>query len=585
MEASNVPVVGIVGGGQLGRMMVLEAPRLSVKCRILDPKGLSSPAGGLCESGAVSGTLFDSEKLRDLSEGCDVVTAEIEHLGVDGLEKLEAAGVKVRPSSNVLKTINDKLLQKRHFQKNGVPLPPYVDAPDYESAKRAVDALKLPVMLKSRKEGYDGKGNRAIRTMQDLEDNFSDVSQSKGSLSGVPGGLYIEGWVPFVSELAVMVVRSASGQIRAYPTVTAVQRDSICRVVLAPARCKPEERERAREVAMKAIDSLGEGAYGVFGVELFLLPDGQVLLNEVAPRPHNTGHYTQDACSCSQFENHLRAVLGMDLGGTDLRVGAAAMVNVLGTGDMPGTTAVMNLALKMDRATVHWYGKSPAKAGRKMAHVNVTADSEAELQADLADLLSAVGLGEEGGDEGGDIPPPSPLVGVIMGSDSDLPAMNAAVQVLKDFNVSYECDVVSAHRTPDKMMSYARSAAGRGLRCIIAGAGGAAHLPGMVASMTPLPVIGVPIKTSTMSGLDSLYSIVQMPRGIPVATVAIGNAQNAGLLAVRILACSRPDLMNAMVEYQEGLKAAVEGKSDRLLDVGSEEYLKGMADKSGTVNV
>ena len=159
-----------------------------------------------------------------------------------------------------------------------------------------------------------------------------------------------------------------------------------------------------------------------------------------------------------------------------------------------------------------------------------------------------------------------PLVGVIMGSDSDLPVMQGAIEILEEFGVAYEVRIVSAHRTPDVMWDYAKQAADRGLRVIIAGAGGAAHLPGMTASMTPLPVIGVPVPLANLDGLDSLLSIVQMPAGIPVATVAVGNARNAGLLAVRILGTSDLDLQRRMEMYQDGLSAMVKEKDARLRD-------------------
>merc|ERR1712151_1420334 len=164
----------------------------------------------------------------------------------------------------------------------------------------------------------------------------------------------------------------------------------------------------------------------------------------------------------------------------------------------------------------------------------------------------------------------TPLVGVIMGSDSDLPCMKECCDVLREFNVPYECTVVSAHRTPDRMVQYARAAAGRGLRCIVAGAGGAAHLPGMVAALTPLPVIGVPVKTSALSGVDSLYSIVQMPKGVPVATVAIGNAKNAGLLAVRMIAgCGGDAALSAkLAQFQEDSRREVETKAASLESQG-----------------
>ena len=179
--------------------------------------------------------------------------------------------------------------------------------------------------------------------------------------------------------------------------------------------------------------SLGDGASGVFGVELFLLADGSILLNEVAPRPHNTGHYTQDACAVSQFENHLRGVAGLPLGDTTMAVGAAAMVNVLGAkdGTDESTVKVLDLAMTLPRTTVHWYNKKGSKPGRKMGHINVTGDSASELDGTLRVLLKCLGLEMDDTSDGGRVPPAEPLVGVIMGSDSDLPAMSACVDILK----------------------------------------------------------------------------------------------------------------------------------------------------------
>jgi len=170
----------------------------------------------------------------------------------------------------------------------------------------------------------------------------------------------------------------------------------------------------------------------------------------------------------------------------------------------------------------------------------------------------------------------TPEIGIIMGSDSDLPTMQAAIEVFDAFGVAYEVAIVSAHRTPDRMVQYAQTARERGLKVIIAGAGGAAHLPGMVAALTPLPVVGVPVVSRTLQGLDSLYSIVQMPGGIPVATVAIGNAKNAGLLAVQILACDRPALLDRVADYRRQLEAEVLAKQAKLEALGSHQYLQGM---------
>jgi phosphoribosylaminoimidazole carboxylase len=357
-------------------------------------------------------------------------------------------------------------------------------------------------------------------------------------------------------------------------------KNSICHTTICPAQSPPDVQARAREVALQAIRSLGAGASGIFGVELFVFADGSVTLNEVAPRPHNSGHYTIEACGCDQFEAHVRAVLGLPLPqDTSLRVGTALMINVISHVN-EDTVAVpvkeFNRLCSVPGAVGHWYGKGAARKGRKMAHVTVCAPSVTALADRLSPVADLVGIG---------MPKPSPLVGVIMGSDSDLPCMKECCDVLKEFGVPYECTVVSAHRTPDRMVQYARNAAGRGLRCIVAGAGGAAHLPGMVAAMTVLPVIGVPVKTSALSGMDSLYSIVQMPKGVPVATVAIGNAKNAGLLAVRMLAGCGEDraLAARMAEFQEDARKEVTEKAATLEEVGEEAFLAKSGKKSATV--
>ena len=575
-----------VGGGQLGRMMALEAPRLGIEMTLLDPTGTASPAAQVVPHHRIlEGSLKDAAKLRELAQGCDVLTVEIEHVGVEVLEELEKEGINVQPSGRVLSIIRDKFLQKQHFASHGIPLPRFLVTSSVEGIKEAAAAFGLPLMLKARTGAYDGRGNAVLEASSDaaIQESLSKL----GADSAAALDVYAEGWIDFDCEVAVMVVRSSNGQDTAsYPAVNAIQQDSICRVVLAPVRNVPVSvRKECERVAKQAVDSLGKGASGMFGVELFVTKQGKVLLNEIAPRPHNTGHYTQDACSVSQFENHLRGVCGFPLGSTKLITEAAAMVNVLGakSGTMEDTLKSSNKALALPGASAHWYGKPECRAGRKMGHINITGSSQEEVDACLEPLLELEGI-PVSLLPGGKLHA-SPLVGIIMGSQSDLPTMNAAVDMMKKFGVPYEVDIVSAHRTPDKLMEYSRSAAGRGVRVIIAGAGGAAHLPGMVAAMTPLPVVGVPVKTSTLSGVDSLYSIVQMPRGVPVATVAIGNAMNAGLLAVRILSTSRPELRQQMIDYQTEMKDTVDGMSSKLLDLGSDDFLDQMANKNQAVNV
>ncbi len=247
-------------------------------------------------------------------------------------------------------------------------------------------------------------------------------------------------------------------------------------------------------------------------------------LNEIAPRPHNSGHYTIEACETSQYENHLRAILSLPLGSTALKVPSACMLNILGaSSDLSEITSFSEFALTVSGARVHLYGKSECRKGRKMGHITLVADSDAELSKRLRPLLERLPGGHDPQELDSYAPlypergfsHKQPLVGIIMGSDSDLPVMLPAADILNHFNVPYELTIVSAHRTPDRLVEYARSAAARGLRAIIAGAGGAAHLPGMVAAMTALPVIGVPVKGSSLDGVDSLHSIVQMPVRMP----------------------------------------------------------------------
>jgi len=469
--------------------------------------------------------------------------------------------VQIHPAPATIALIQDKLLQKQHLKRAAgevsIPLGDFCEIPDVQAIHAAAAHWGYPLMLKARKGAYDGRGNAVVASAAEAAAAFAELSRD-GLVQ-----LYAERWCPFDKELAVMVVRDADGGTAAYPTVETVQRDSMCHTVLAPAQVSTATLAEAMRVASAAIGTM-QGA-GIFGVELFAMRDGSVLLNEIAPRPHNSGHYTMDACHTSQFENHLRAVLHLPLGSCEMKVGAAAMLNVIGAADgtLEATMQPITRAILMPEASVHWYGKSPPKAKRKMGHINVTAKDGKSVEALLAAL--------EGNSPEITAAPPA-VVGVIMGSDSDLPTMRAAAEVLTEFGVPFELTIVSAHRTPQRLYEYSATAEQRGLRAIIAGAGGAAHLPGMVAAITPLPVIGVPVKSSALSGNDSLLSIVQMPRGVPVATVAIGNAANAGLLAVRMLGMEDIHLRRKMQEFMRRQETEVLDKASKLEEVGWREY-------------
>ncbi len=564
----NSQTIGILGGGQLGRMIVEAASRLNIKTIILEA-GESSPAKQINANGEhIDGSFNNIEDIRKLASKCDVLTVEIEHVDTEALKKIQKeTGVKIYPSPETIEIIKDKYRQKEHLITHDVPVAESVSVESTEAALAQVGAkFGYPFMLKSKTEAYDGRGNFVVK-------DASFIPEALKILSNRP--LYAEKWAPFTKELAVMVVRNPSGEVFSYPTVETIHKDNICHTVYAPARTNDTIQTKAQIMAKNAVSTF-PGA-GIFGVEMFLLPNGELLINEIAPRPHNSGHYTIDACVTSQFEAHIRAITGLPMPNNFTCFSTpqtnSIMLNVLGFDEPNGELELCKRALDTPNCSVYLYGKS-TRPKRKMGHINIVSGSMTDCERRLAHIESGSALEEQASTESNIAgTSKSPLVGVIMGSDSDLPVMSAGCNILKKFGVPFEVTIVSAHRTPQRMAKYAMDAPKRGLKCIIAGAGGAAHLPGMVAAMTPLPVIGVPVKGSTLDGVDSLHSIVQMPRGIPVATVAINNATNAALLAIRILGVSDYKWLSEMETYMNSMEDEVLGKADKLETEGYEEYL------------
>ncbi|CAL1217072.1 unnamed protein product [Candida parapsilosis] len=521
--------IGILGGGQLGRMIVEAAHRLNIKTVILDaPQSPAKQINALDEH--VDGSFTDYESIAKLAEKVDILTVEIEHVDVDALKMIQSKfpSIEIYPLPDTIKLIQDKYLQKEHLIQHGIAVTDSqaIAENTTDNLLKIGQAYGYPYMLKSRTLAYDGRGNFVVK-------DESYVEKALKFLADRP--LYAEKWCPFSKELAVMVVRSIEGEVFSYPTVETIHQNNICHLVYAPARINDTLAEKASILAQNAVKSFP--GCGIFGVEMFLLESGELLINEIAPRPHNSGHYTIDACVTSQFEAHVRAVTGLPMprGFTEFSttITNAIMLNVLGDKDTPNKELeTCRRALETPHSTVYLYGKT-TRPERKMGHINIVTSSMDDAENRLAYIMGKSDKLQASPDANGERQ--QPLVGIIMGSDSDLPVMAVGARILKQFGVPFELTIVSAHRTPHRMSKYAIEAAQRGLKCIIAGAGGAAHLPGMVAAMTPLPVIGVPVKGSTLDGVDSLHSIVQMPRGIPVATVAINNSTNAALLAVRIL--------------------------------------------------
>ncbi|KAK3017797.1 hypothetical protein RJ639_004410 [Escallonia herrerae] len=378
-------VVGVLGGGQLGRMMCQAASQMAIKVIVLDPAE-NCPASALCHYHMV-GSYNDSATVEEFAKRCGVLTVEIEHVDAATLEKLEKQGVDCHPNASTIRIIQIN---------------------DRASAKRAGELFGYPLMIKSRRLAYDGRGNAVARSEEDLpgavKDNFTtnhsdelvSYDDSVSSLGGYDRGLYVEKWAPFVKELAVIVARGRDNSILCYPVVETIHRQdvslwqNICHIVKAPANVPGKIMKLATEVACKAVSSL-EGA-GVFAIELFLTADGQILLNEVAPRPHNSGHQTIESCFTSQFEQHLRAVVGLPLGDPSLKTPAAMMYNILGEDEgEPGFLIAHQLvgrALRTPGATVHWYDKPEMRKQRKMGHITIVGNSMGVVEARVRSMLN-----------------------------------------------------------------------------------------------------------------------------------------------------------------------------------------------------
>ncbi|EGD87194.1 phosphoribosylaminoimidazole carboxylase, ATPase subunit [Trichophyton rubrum D6] len=562
--------VGVLGGGQLGRMLVESANRLNIQMNILDAE--AAPAKQISAHDThVTGSFMNPEAVRKLAEVSDVLTAEIEHVDTFALEEVQSLA-KVEPSWKSIRIIQDKYAQKEHLAKFNIPQAEYREIRENrpEELAKVGQEFGYPFMLKSKTGAYDGRGNYTVK-------GESDISPALEALKGRP--LYAEKWAKFRMELAVIVVKTKD-TVLSYPTVETVQEDSICKLVYAPARGVSERiNEKAQELARNAVAAF-EGK-GVFGVEMFLLEDDSLLLCELASRIHNSGHYTIEGCGLSQFDTHLRAILDLPIPPQSLQLRQPSiMLNILGGSAPDSHMDIARRALSIPNASIHLYSKGNARPGRKMGHVTVTASTMHEAEAIIQPLVEYVN-GKSTASAPLATPKPRQTVGVIMGSDSDLKTLVPGLKLLQEyFGIVPEVDITSAHRTPEYMAEYAASAASRGIKVIIAAAGGAAHLPGMAAAHTSLPVIGVPVKGSALDGVDSLYSIVQMPRGVPVATVGINNSINAALLAVRILGAFNPILREKVEEYAKAAKTEnLDVKGVKMREIGWEKYFDQMEKK------
>ncbi len=317
----------------------------------------------------VRGDLTDLGAVAAFAEGCAAVTVENEWVHPQALQAITDI-TALRPGAQALHGISDKGRQKQLVAGHGVALGPFRVCETLSALESAYQDLGPQVVVKRCFGSYDGYGNVAVRRAHELADAW-------GKLHG-PSGVLVESFVPFKAEAAVMVARGADGSVATYPVVGTEQRDHRCHATWVPSGFDDATLERARSVAVGVAETFD--LVGVAGVELFVLDDGRVWFNEVAPRPHNTGHYTIEACQTSQFENHLRAVLGLPLGSTALRTPAAVMVNVIGTRSGPVTLAKLVDAMPFGAVDVHIYGKRESRPGRKLGHVTATGDDVTALR-------------------------------------------------------------------------------------------------------------------------------------------------------------------------------------------------------------
>ncbi len=351
--------LGILGGGQLGKMLLYETRKFDVHTKVLEASD-DAPCKIACNE-FVKGSLTDFDDVYNFGKKVDVLTIEIENVNIKALEKLETEGLKVYPPTRALRIIQNKATQKLFYVDNEIPI---ADFSRFAYASEIKDSianggLNLPFVWKAAQFGYDGQGVKVIRTV--------------GDLKGLPEGECIaEKLVPFKNELAVIVVRNSSGEVVTYPVVEMEFHPDANQVeyVICPARIDAKVADKAREIALKVSEKIGH--IGILAVEMFQTEDDRILVNEVAPRPHNSGHYSIEASYTNQFEQHIRAILDLPLGSTESKV-AAIMVNLVGAEGHTGDVVYENIAaiLKMKGVTPHIYGKKQTRPFRKMGHVTI----------------------------------------------------------------------------------------------------------------------------------------------------------------------------------------------------------------------
>lgn len=361
--------VGVIGGGQLAWMMGEAADKLGLELLIQTPYA-SDPAVSIAAD-VVLAAVDDAQATAQLAARCDLITFENEFINLEALTPLAQQGVCFRPSLETLAPLLDKYQQRCYLKKIGLPVPQFIALDSENCLNLQSFGLSFPAVVKARRHGYDGQGTYIVRHQNELEATCK-------RLEGF--SLMLEEFIPFEKELAVIAARRITGEVAIYPVVETQQTDQVCRRVIVPAQIPVEIKLQVDALARHLLEQL-QGV-GVFGLELFLTSQGKLFINEIAPRTHNSGHYTLEACETSQFEMQLRAVTGLPLGSPALKFAGAVMVNLLGyeyaQHDYYPKRAQLS---KISQAYVHWYGKTESRPGRKLGHVTVILNQDLELDS------------------------------------------------------------------------------------------------------------------------------------------------------------------------------------------------------------
>jgi 5-(carboxyamino)imidazole ribonucleotide synthase len=380
LALNRPPCVGIIGGGQLGKMIAHEARRMSFRVIVLDPTE-GCPASRVADEQIVA-DFKDESAIIKLAEKCDVLTYEIELANSAALRQLEERKYPVRPAPETLRIIQNKFRQKSFLKEHGIPVADFELVKSREHLQELCRKFGLPAMLKTTEDSYDGRGNFVIKTEDDVSKAY-DYFLGRETM--------LEKFVPFSKEVSIMVARNPSGQVESFPVAENIHKNSILDTTIAPAKVSPGVEQKAKKVAKKTMEVL-HGA-GIFGIEMFVTKKGDVMINEIAPRVHNSGHYTNEACSVSQFEQHLRAVLDLPLARPEL-LSPAAMINILGPDGFEGAYAVTGLKEMMvvPGAALYIYGKKVSKPRRKLGHITATGRTAQEALARARRARNAIKL-------------------------------------------------------------------------------------------------------------------------------------------------------------------------------------------------